>query len=90
MSHFRIDLFGNGAVLIEDLRNLNQVNILLHKGFQQKIAFAKDFYDKSFLVLVKPTSSKPVPSIYTCHSFKYKDRDTIIKYMWLKYNTNFN
>ena len=43
MGYTRIDLFGNGAVLIEDLRDLNQVNILLHKGFQQKIAFAKDF-----------------------------------------------
>ena len=90
MSYARIDLFGNGAVIIEDLRDLQQINILLHKGFVQRIAFAKDFFDKRFLSLAKPLSLKPIPVEYSCHSFKYTDRGTINEYMWVKYNTNFN
>ena len=90
MSYTRIDLFGNGAVLIEDMREMKQVNILLHKAFQERIAFARDFYDKRFLALAQPLSLKPIPQEYSCHSFKYQDRDIMNKYMWLKYNTNFN
>ena len=90
MSYTRIDLFGNGAVLIEDMREMKQVNILLHKAFQERIAFARDFYDKRFLSLAQPLSLKPIPQEYSCHSFKYQDRDMMNKYMWLKYNTNFN
>ena len=47
MSYARIDLFGNGAVLIEDLRDLNQVNILLHKALFP--LFQAGWYNSSLL-----------------------------------------